>query len=366
MIRKVGVMVSLTVFLAAALLMSAPVTRADDDTLPQVDNSGVTSIEASPQEQRETHKMWTRRAMRQAQAADLMAVTSEELALALAETDTVEYQGEPGFVPGSGPEPGADALAEAAFPDQWDAGQTDVVAAGTAIPFTAFLGNYYSTFWKTHPYRMIGRLNYVNAQGKASWCTATPIGPDTIVTAAHCVFDTAANRWYSKFSFCPAYRNGNCPYRTFAWTNAWIPNGYINAAEFKYGIRYDVAVLQLGKNTLGKSVHQMVGYMARSWNQSYSQYVRTIGYPQKFYNGQYSWICESSTIQAGTDIMQMGCNSGPGHSGGPWIRGFGSTNQINNVMSYEVTDGPLMGRHMGAARFSSNNIVVLCNLAPGC
>lgn len=367
--QKVSVVVCLLV-LFASFLFGASITRADDVVPVEVSSDGVVSIEISPEEERETRKMWTRRARMQAQPLDTMAVTAEQLAAAIADMDALPSDGAPGFAIGSAPEPQADAQAQAAFPEEWAAAQgSDGVLSTTAIPFTSFLGNYYSNFWKTYPYRMIGRINYQmpTATGGwgSSWCTATPIGPNTIVTAAHCVFDTQRNIWYRNFSFCPAYRNGACPYGQFAWKKAWIPPQYLNAAAFHYGIRYDVAVLELGPNGVGKGVHQMVGYLSRSWNQPYVQNVRTIGYPQKFYGGKYSWICQSSTIFKAVDIMEMGCNSGGGHSGGPWIRGFGSSNIVNNVMSYESVAGNPY-KIMGAARFSSYNIVPLCNLAPGC
>lgn len=364
--RKYWLVIVLAVLMAVAFLSSAAVSRADDDETA-ADEGAVISIEVSPREQRETRRLWTRRAMMRAEPGDLMAVTPEELAAALAVTDLAPVvDEEPGFAPGSAPEPGAAAMAQAANPEEWAAAEEVIPGTNAGIPFTYSLGNYYTQYWKTYPYALIGRIHYTLPTGRTTWCTATPIGPNTIVTAAHCVFDTGTtNRWHSNLSFCPAYRNGVCPYGQFAWTNAWIPTAYINAAAFAYGIRYDVAVVQLGNNQWGKGVHQMVGYLGRSWDQAYSQNVRTIGYPGKFNNGQYSWICQSGTIYKGVDVMEMGCNSGGGHSGGPWIRGFGSTNQVNNVMSYEAFIGNPTNT-MGAARFSSNNIVGLCAAAPGC
>lgn len=371
MTRITGLLVSLAVLVALVFLLSASVTMADEGVPIEGNNGDVVTIVSSPTEFRKTQKMWTRRARMQAQSLDTVGVTPEELAIALAETDSLRSEDLPGFAEGSAPEPQTNESAEAAYPEEWAAAQgSDGTLAPSAIQFTAFLGNYYSNYWKTDPYRTIGRINYMvpkpTGGWASSWCTATPIGPNTIVTAAHCVFDTQKNVWYKNFSFCPAYRNGACPYGQFAWKNAWIPSGYVNASSFPYGIRYDVAVLELGPNSLGKGVHQMVGYLSRSWNQPYSQFIRTVGYPAKFNNGQYSWICDSWTVKTGEDVMDMGCNSGGGHSGGPWIRGFGSTNVINNVMSYGYTTGPLMNKQMGAARFSSFNIVPLCNIAPGC
>src|SRR5690606_15858826 len=100
----------------------------------------------------------------------------------------------------------------------------------------------------------------------AGYCSASVIGPNTIVTAAHCVYDTAANNWYNNWSFCPAYKNGGCPYGSYSWKQAWVPTNYINAPNFGSALRWDVAVIELNKNAAGKQVHTLTGTLGRSWN----------------------------------------------------------------------------------------------------
>lgn len=342
---------------AAGAQQSEPVVQIDP-----VAAGTVVVDSASPMEIRQTRRMWSRSARLQATPLDTIMLSAEDLAAARLLDEPATDLGQPGYSPSSDVDSAAtlpiDPSLEWASPMSGDA--TD------ALAFTAYLGNYYSSYWKVSPYYRIGRLFFKTSSGAGGSCSASVIGPNTIVTAAHCVYDTDTNRSYTNFSFCPAYRAGTCPYGTFSWTRRLILTNYINASRFVYGIRYDVALVELGKNSSGKGVHQMVGYMGRSWNQGYTQSVRTVGYPGKFYNGAYSWICNSSTISAGTDIMEMGCNSGPGHSGGPWVRSFGSGNYVNNVMSYGYTSGTLKDKHMGAARFSSSNIVPLCDASPGC
>ncbi len=60
--------------------------------------------------------------------------------------------------------------------------------------------------WKRKPDITVGKLF-----SNAGYCSASVIGPSTIVTAAHCLFDTNTNQGYNDFSFCPAAKNSNCP-----------------------------------------------------------------------------------------------------------------------------------------------------------
>jgi V8-like Glu-specific endopeptidase len=347
--------------LGLALLLSTDPVLADDPAPQSEAQTGeAITIEAARTDIRQTERYWTRARMQRASSLDLIGVSPEELAAAIAASGP-EVEGKPGFIAGTLPEGVGLDVDNAAL--AWTSDLAPTV--GAALPFSGYTGNYYASRWKVYPWNTIGLLTF--KIGSTSYrCSASAIGPNTIVTAAHCVYDTAANRWYNTFSFCPAYRDGVCPYGQFAWRRVLIPPGYANASSFNYGIRYDVALIELGTNSAGKGVHQMVGTMGLSWNQSYNQTIRTVGYPVKYNSGKYSYVCDSTTIAVGTDIMEMGCNTGGGHSGGPWVRGFGSSNLVNNAHSYGYISGPLVNKHAGAARFSSSNIVILCGSSPGC
>lgn len=89
--------------------------------------------------------------------------------------------------------------------------------AGTTQVYTSYLVNSKSALWKVYPHKWVGRLSFRTPSG-TSYCSATAISNNNIVTAAHCVYDTTNNRFYSNWVFSPAYRNGTNPYGTFRAT----------------------------------------------------------------------------------------------------------------------------------------------------
>jgi hypothetical protein len=127
--------------------------------------------------------------------------------------------------------------------------------------------------------------------------------------------------------------------------------------------RYDVAVISLDKNSAGKKVTDYTGYLGRSWNYGYTQHHHAMGYPSNLTDGtKYTYTCAAESFSAGTDVLGMGCNMTYGSSGGPWSRWFmpyrgGANNYVNSV----VSGGDPEVKTFYGARFSSSNIVPLCN-----
>lgn len=274
-----------------------------------------------------------------------------------------ETVGEPGFAQGRVPNKKADKSAKSNYPDEWQALNyneplTDFESDGffddygTAAVFTSYLTNYYSNMYLQFPYRAVGKV-YISGGG---YCSASVISPNVIVTAAHCVYDTSANRWYSGWTFVPADRNGAAPYGSFAWSSAKVLSGWINASGTVR--RYDVALIKLRPNSAGRNVSYYTGYLGRSWNYGYTVNLHAMGYPSNLSSGRYTYTCTAETFSGGTDVLGMGCNMTYGSSGGPWIRAFAP-----NVTGYvdSVVSGGTPGTNtFYGPRFSSSNIVPLC------
>ena len=243
---------------------------------------------------------------------------------------------------------------------------------GTSATYTSFDVNSYTELWKLYPHRAGGRFSFTTPTG-TSYCSATSISNNRVVTAAHCVFDTPSrNQFFTNKVFTPAYSNGSAPYGSFATTSCWILTAW-QSRSGSYAInswaRYDVAVCSVGTNSAGQTVNNAVGWAGRSWNFNYTQLLFLNGWPWKYYTdnnipsgaGQYQRACIAETRQQATDVLGLGCNWGRGASGGSWLRQYkplagGAANYVNSVYS-----GFFIGQQNAyGIRFTSNNIVPLC------
>jgi hypothetical protein len=273
------------------------------------------------------------------------------------------------------PEPGAAQSAREAYPQDWvgvDAGAAEAAAdilTGTPGIYTSYDVNTFTQLWQIYPHIWDGKLTFTTLSGGAS-CSATVISGNNIVTAAHCVYDTTNNRFYSNWVFTPAYRNGSAPYGTFAAQVCTVLTTWVNLAggfSINSWTRYDVAVCTLNKNSAGRTINQAVGWAGRLWNAGNNQLVFNSGYPAQDYNlntipngpAQYLRACTAETFLQTTDTLGMGCNWGPGISGGSWLVNYKPFVVSGNVNS--VNSGLFVGQqNIYGARFNSNNIVLLC------
>lgn len=295
--------------------------------------------------------------------------------------DPLEVLGEAGFVVAGMAAPNADAIAREAFPEAWeaiDSAEFTPIQPATDQEGTSQIYSYYtinsaSALQTMYPHRWVGRIT-MNFSGSTSYCSGTAMPNNVVLTAAHCLYDTTNNRWLSSASFSPAYRNGSAPYGSFAATQCWILTAWVNlSGSFSINTwsRYDIGVCTVGTNSAGQSLNSLVGWMGYGWNASYTKHFHNMGYPFRNYNnqtlsnaGRYLRTCVAESRFYTTDTFGMGCGYGGGISGGPWMTDY----QVNVVSGYanSVNSGIFIGsRNIYGARFTSGNIIPLCNAA-GC
>jgi V8-like Glu-specific endopeptidase len=280
--------------------------------------------------------------------------------------------------------PDADRAAKEAYPADWAAleaaaatelegAEVPAEVAGTSGIYTSYTVNQNTALWKIYPHKWVGRLSFSTSSG-TSYCSATSISGNVMLTAAHCLYDTVRNVWYRNWVFTPAYRAGSAPYGTFPARTCWILTAYANKSG-SYSISgwapYDVGVCKMGTNSAGQTMNNAVGWMGRMWNFSSTQHLHNLGYPFRDYKdnylssaGYYLRLCAAESAGPYTNVLRMGCNWGRGISGGPWMTNYAPF--VVSGYADSVNSGLYIGvPNLYGARFNSNNIVPLCNAA-GC
>lgn len=288
-----------------------------------------------------------------------------------------------GSVPGGKPQPGADREAKQQFPNDWKgAGDNEIdnsvsdnlmleeqaaneIDFGSTDIFDSYPANKDAFFQKKYPWKAIGKLYFNVPGGGGASCTASVVSPhNIIVTAAHCCYTQGAG-WHSNFSFVPAARNTNAPYGQFPWSSVRVLTAWTTGG----GRDTDVCLITLGQNGSGKNVTFYTGWLGRSWNWNTTQHHFAFGYPGNIDSGKILETCSSESFAncGNGNVLATGCDMTYGSSGGPWLRVFkpfqsGAMNYVNSVVSgWDGACTGTFGLTFNGARFTSSNIVPLCN-----
>ena len=210
-------------------------------------------------------------------------------------------------------------------------------------PYTVYEVSKIAPYTK-YPYVTVGKL-FFKQNGNSYVGSAASIGNYAVFTAGHCVHtgNGKASGWSTNVVFVPAYKNGSAPlgmwkasYLTTRtkWYNNGIPNGLTE--DMGGAILHPLN---------GKKISQRVGSLGAAWNWGRFQHWHAVGYPAASpYNGKLMWDTQASYAYngsvSGIKPVAIGCNMTGGCSGGPWIRKFGSANQLNGVNSYRRSNKP--------------------------
>ena len=336
----------------------------------------VVGVIVSAASQAAAQALWTPAAMAAAKPLPMPVDTGTFVGRTQATAAPSAAAGKPGFAAPGNADPNADSAAQKAYPADWQALASSVSAlgafpsitdGGTANVFTSYIVNQWSAAQKIYPNKQVGRL-YISGTPGSGYCSATAIDHNMIVTAAHCVYDLGAHAYFSNWVFSPAYRAGSAPYGTFKAASCWVLNTWTGQGSYSISgaTPWDVAVCVMNKNSAKKTLNSAVGWAGRMWDWTYDWDFHDLGYPWEDTNsnsltdaGKYLRLCTAEGFQPYSSVIGMGCNWGPGISGGPWMVGYAPN--VNGGYIDSVNSGYYPGyADMYGIQFSAGNIGIIC------
>lgn len=92
-----------------------------------------------------------------------------------------------------------------------------------------------------YPFSAVAYLELFNVAGDViALCSGTFIGPDALLTAGHCLWDAANQRWNAhRIRVVPAKNEAYEPYGSVFATDWWVPDGFVNTdggVDFDWGL----------------------------------------------------------------------------------------------------------------------------------
>lgn len=168
-----------------------------------------------------------------------------------------------------------------------------------------------------YPYRTVGLILMQSKAGEKRMCSGTLIGPHTVLTAAHCIYDHDRGGWLQNFKFVPGSRSSNpdeAPYGAFDFESVYIVDGY---RENYTGTYNSVFPWDLGIIILQDPLGNELGWMGYNHFEDLGAFETNIaGYPgDKPFGTMWLSTCETEEENIADGYFLNDCDAYPGSSG---------------------------------------------------
>ncbi|MGB3503206.1 MAG: serine protease [Mesorhizobium sp.] len=189
------------------------------------------------------------------------------------------------------------------------------------------------------PFRVFGYLQIEKQNGKFSGCSGTLIGPRTVLTAAHCLYDHE-NGWRKRFVFVPGMKvMGDAPFGAYESESASILSGYITNYQGYYG---SVVPWDLGIVHLRERAGDVAGWLGIGHFPDLGPFTANIiGYPGDKPEGtMWRASCEVAGDRIGEMTIGYDCDTFPGSSGSS-VYDYDPDTKSRIVLGVNVAENPV-------------------------
>jgi V8-like Glu-specific endopeptidase len=170
---------------------------------------------------------------------------------------------------------------------------------------------------KVYPFSAIGYLESKDVKGNYESCSATLIGPKTVLTAAHCLYNHEAGGWQEDMFFVPGLNGAtanDAPFGGYEYDAAYVVQGFIDNYQGYYG---SVLPWDLGIITLKQPIGDNLGWLGYNNYDALGDFTANIvGYPGDKPGGtMWRSTCNVLAENIGDGYFQYDCDTYPGSSG---------------------------------------------------
>lgn len=206
------------------------------------------------------------------------------------------------------------------------------------------------------PYIKTCRIQFYNTVSQANnYGTASLIGPNIALTAAHCVFNKDNNNSvYPNWTLYPGYNGSSYSGTACGWDTVYYSSSWMDSNSFLYD--WAICVLQ-------SNVGNQVGYFGVTCYPSNSGMeglsVTGLGYPGETDYGfdaqsRYMYKTTGSIVTVTEPLFIFSGKNYKGFSGGPVF------NSSNNVLGIIVGHDP--NRQAGCVRITQEMLTIIANI----